>query len=111
MLNPVNRVFRARPKLTAPLDRVPGVESLLLVHALTTTPSIFPEAGAPPEPGAEEAPQLLPPWCPEYRVVPSLVERCPAVHSVAIEQHVTCDPVPRIKGALCRHGPDPVLLH
>lgn len=47
----------------------------------------------------------------EYRVVPLLVERCPAVHSVTIEQHVTCDPVPRVKGALCGHCPDPVLLH
>lgn len=47
----------------------------------------------------------------EYRVVPLLVERRPAVHSVTVEQHVTCDPVPRVKGALCGHSPDPMLLH
>lgn len=49
--------------------------------------------------------------CLEYRVVPLLVERSPAVYTVTIEQHVTCDPVPRIKGALCGHSSDPVLLH
>lgn len=43
--------------------------------------------------------------------MPLLVEGCPAVHAVAIEQHVTCDPVPRIKGTLRGHGSDPVLLH
>lgn len=47
----------------------------------------------------------------EYRVVPLLIERCPAVHSVTVEQHVPCDPVPRVKGALRGHSSDPVLLH
>lgn len=32
--------------------------------------------------------------------MPLLIERCPAVHSVAVEQHVTCDPVPRVKEGL-----------